>query len=149
MWATNVCSVKPEVLYKTPIFLWTLPYLLTTCDLSCAWMKHQIMTISQWIKRLTYFPKPFGKETIVILKEAASYPGMPMAPSAWERETSWGQSSKSLMSSLPSDTVCVLQPPRPTTWQPTGNEGLLLWITLQSKYRTEETLIYKVFDQMK
>lgn len=62
-----------------------------------------------------------------------SYPGMPMVPRASDSETSWGQSGMMGMRSAPPHTVWVLQPQRPTTWLPTGNDGFLLWTTLQRK----------------
>lgn len=137
MWETNVCCIKPEVSYKKHIYFSQNSVMSThnICDaLWCAQMKHQIMILSMWIKPLTYLSNTICKRSNCgFERSSGSYPGMPMAPMAWERGTSWGQSTKTLLRSLPSDTVCVLQPHRPTTWQPTGNEGLLLWITLWSK----------------
>ena len=61
------------------------------------------------------------------------YPGMPMAPKARDRETSSGQSAMTGVRPVASQTVWVLQPQRPTTWLPTGNAALLLWITLENQ----------------
>lgn len=60
------------------------------------------------------------------------YPGMPTVPRAKDNETSRGQSGMTGTRSDPSDTVCVLHPPRLTTWAPTGNAVFLLWTTLQN-----------------
>lgn len=64
-----------------------------------------------------------------------------MAPRARDNDTSCGQSDMMGMRSVPSLTVWVLQPPRPTTWLPTGNAGLLLWITLQKNRRRKRSVV--------
>lgn len=67
-----------------------------------------------------------------------------MVPRARDNETSLGQSGMMGVRSVPSLTVWVLQPQRPTTQLPAGNAGLLLWITLQKKQKqpqeTEEEI---------